>query len=59
MVLSNQLERSGHVSRQAVRRRAARDLQAEDTLEQPDASTDQVAQAVVLKLETQPMRKAG
>ena len=59
MVLSTQLERSGHVSRQAVRRRAARDLQAEDTLEQPDASTDQAAQAVVLKLETQPMRKAG
>jgi hypothetical protein len=51
MVLSSQLERAGHVSRQAVRRRAARDLQIDET--------DQAAQAVVLKLDSQELRKAG
>jgi len=59
MVLSSQLERSGHVSRQAVRRRAARDLQAEDTSEQSEEIADQVAQAVVLKLDSHSTRKAG
>ncbi|MFM7973956.1 MAG: hypothetical protein ACKO8U_02720, partial [Pirellula sp.] len=59
MVLSSQLERSGHVSRQAVRRRAARDLQVEDSADELEASSDQIAQAVVLKLDSPSTRKAG
>jgi len=59
MVLSSQLERSGHVSRQAVRRRVARDLQMEDPIEQPDPSETELDQTVVLKMDSQAMRKAG
>ncbi len=59
MVLSSQLERSGHVSRQAVRRRAARDLQVDDSADEPEASSDQIAQAVVLKLDSPSTRKVG
>jgi len=59
MVLSSQLERSGHISRQAVRRRAARDLPSEEQNHNSVPSTNEVDQAVVLKLDSQAMRKAG
>jgi hypothetical protein len=47
MVLSTQLERSGHISRQAVRRR------------QSGLEADGMGDAVVLKLDSPTIRKAG
>jgi len=59
MVLSSQLERAGHVNRQAVRRRAARDLQMDEIPEQIDPQLGYENDAVVLKLDSQETRKAG
>ncbi len=74
MVLSTQLERSGHVSRQAVRRRAARDLNSEhqgmevDQVSAEantgdsatgDSNSGESNSAIVLRIDSQEMRKAG
>lgn len=59
MVLSSQLERSGHVSRQAVRRRVARDASTDDQTQSSVTDAPQVDQAVVLKIDSQATRKAG
>lgn len=59
MVLSSQLERSGHISRQAVRRRAARELPTEQQISDSVPSAHEPDQAVVLKLDSQALRKAG
>jgi hypothetical protein len=50
MVLSTQLERAGHLNRQTVRRRSAREL---------DNQANEAEESMVLKLDSQETRKAG
>lgn len=50
MVLSTQLERAGHLNRQSVRRRSAREF---------DNQANEAGESMVLKLEAQETRKAG